>query len=146
MHLRITPFIACVCIAFPSAVFAADFTGIWTLDVRSKAQREQGVECGVTTFILKQTGKSIIGDHTFSAPGCGRLNEGGEGTVKGTVVGNTATLVVTSGRNGAIVRGKATLQGSSLHWVTVEELQAGEPQGDSPLILNKGTLTLEPSQ
>ncbi len=43
---------------------------------------------------------------------CGRLNEGGEGTVTGVVTGNTAVLVVTSGRNGAIMLGTARQLGS----------------------------------
>lgn len=130
-------------LALPVGCYAADFTGTWSLDLRSASQREQGVECGVATFSLNQTGNLIVGDHTFATPGCGRLNEGGEGTVKGTVTGNSATLIVTSGRNGAVVRGRATLDGRLLHWITLEELKAGEPPGDSPLILGKGTLTLE---
>jgi hypothetical protein len=49
--------------------------------------------------------------------------------------------VVTSGRNGAVVMGTATLQGGALHWQTLEEIRAGEPEGDSPLILGEGVLT-----
>lgn len=76
----------------------------------------------------------------MATPGCGRLNEGGEGTVKGVVVGRAAVLVVTSGRNGAIVLGRATLHGSFLDWKTLEDIKQGEPEGDSPLILGKGRL------
>jgi len=82
----------------------------------------------------------ITGDHNFSTANCGRLNEGGPETVKGIVVGDTAVLSVTSGRNGAIVLGVARLVGSRLRWETVQEIRAGEPEGDSPLILFKGTL------
>ena len=77
----------------------------------------------------------------MSVAGCGRLNEGGEGTVKGVVVGQTAVLVVTSGRNGAIVLGEARLQGSALDWQTVEDIRPGEPETDSPLIFRKGIFT-----
>ena len=117
------------------------FTGSWSIDLRSPSEQTRNVECGVASFNLVQSGSSISGDHTFSTPGCGRLNEGGEGTVKGVVVGNTAVLVVTSGRNGAIVMGKATVKGNSLYWQTLEEIKQGEPEGDSPLILGKGRLS-----
>ena len=73
--------------------------------------------------------------------GCGRVNEGGDGTVKGIVINDTAVLVVTSGRNDAVVMGTATLREGALHWQTLEEIRAGEPEGDSPLILGKGVLT-----
>jgi hypothetical protein len=143
VHLRAATLITYLSLTASAVCYAGDFTGTWTLDVRSPSERKRGTECGIATFSLKQTGKKIVGDHTFSVPGCGRLNEGGEGTVTGTAVGNKATLVVTSGRNGAVVRGRATLEGRSLHWVTVEALKPGEPEDDSPLILGKGTLTLE---
>ena len=67
--------------------------------------------------------------------------EGGDKTVKGIVISETAVLVVTSGRNDAVVMGTATLQGGALHWQALEEIRAGEPEGDSPLILEKGVLT-----
>lgn len=131
----------------PASAFAgeANFNGTWSIDLRSKAEQAQGVECGLATFVLVQTGSKIAGDHTFSTPGCGRLNEGGEGSVKGVVVGNTAVLVVTSGRNGGMVMGKATTKGKTLLWQILEEIKAGEPEGDSPLILGKGLLTRQPS-
>ncbi len=143
MHPRASTLVACVTLTFPVGCCAAGFSGTWSLDLRSASQREQRVECGIATFSLKQTGTQIVGNHTFATPSCGRLNEGGEGTVKGTAVGNTANLIVISGRNGAVVRGRATLHGRSLHWVTLEELKPGYPDGDSPLILGKGTLTME---
>lgn len=117
-----------------------DFGGHWTIDLRSPQERKQMIECGVAEFALKQVGDKIVGTHSFSTPGCGRLNEGGHDTVKGIVINQTAVLVVTSGRNGGMVLGKATRQGNQLHWKTVEELKAGEVEGDSPLILEKGTL------
>jgi len=129
-------------VALSSSALAseANFTGTWSIDLRSKAEQMRGVECGLAAFELVQSGNKITGDHTFSTPGCGRLNEGGEGTVKSVVIGNTAVLVVTSGRNGAIVMGKATTNGSFLLWQTLEEIRQGEPAGDSPLILSKGRL------
>lgn len=60
--------------------------------------------------------------------------------MKGIAVGSTAMLVVTSGRNGAIVLGRAKLNRGLLQWEATEEIRAGEPEGDSPLILSKGML------
>ena len=122
---------------------AANFTGTWYIDLRTNEQRQQKFECGRAFFKLLQVGDRVIGEHSFATASCGRMNEGGDGTVKGVVVGATAVLAVTSGRNGAIVLGKATRRGSKLHWVTLEELSAGEPEGDSPLILGKGVLSKE---
>ena len=77
----------------------------------------------------------------MSTVGCDRLNEGGEGTVKGVVLGARAVLVVTSGRNGGMVMGTAKLRNGALQWQTTEEVRPGEPEGDSPLILGRGLLT-----
>lgn len=46
-------------------------------------------------------------------------------------------------RNGGIVMGKTTLVGDRLRWETLQEIKSGEPEGDSPLILGKGTLRRE---
>lgn len=117
------------------------FSGTWAVDLRTPEQKAQRAECGEASFVLLQTGKKITGSHTMATVGCGRLNEGGEGTVKGRVSGNRALLVVTSGRNGAVVKGVATLKNEALYWEITEEVKAGEPEGDSPLILGKGLLT-----
>ena len=116
------------------------FTGNWYIDLRSSEQRQQKAECGEAYFKLLQVGDQVTGDHGFVTVGCGRLNEGGEETVKGVVVGATAVLVVTSGRNGGMVLGKAARRGDNLYWVTLEELKPGEPEGDSLLILGEGLL------
>jgi len=80
----------------------------------------------------------------MATPRCGRMNEGGEGTVKGLVLGSTAVLTVTSGRNGQIVLGSAKIVGDSLHWQVSEEIKAGEPEeGDPGLILQSGVLRRE---
>lgn len=125
------------------SVRAADtkFSGTWSIDLRTPEQKAQKAECGEASFVLKQVGKEITGSHTMSTVGCGRLNEGGEGTVKGQIVGGRAVLLVTSGRNGATVKGVATLRNNVLFWETKEEVKAGAPAGDSPLILGKGSLT-----
>ena len=115
VHNTILGFVAAV---FCANAFAADvnFTGRWKIDLRAPVERKQKLECGTAEFTLKQVGEKIVGSHTFSSVGCGRLNEGGEETVKGIVVGTTAVLVVTSGRNGGMVLGKATRHGNQLQW------------------------------
>lgn len=125
----------------PAASFAADFTGSWTKDLRTKAEIKNKVECGTALFDLKQTGDQITGLHSFATAGCGRLNE--DGAVRGVVVGDVAVLTVISGRNGAVAIGKARRKGNVLHWEYIDEVKPGEPEGDSPLILRTSTLRLE---
>ena len=148
MQLRTNSIVGCVVVLFASHGFAAEtnFSGHWTIDLRTKQERAQKRDCGSAAFILKQTGETIVGDHTFATVGCGRLNEDGSASVQGVVVGTTAVLAVTSGRNGAMVLGTAIRQGKRLHWRTVREIRPSDSDGDSPLILDKGTLTLDASQ
>lgn len=93
-------------------------------------------ECGYAAFALVQKGERICGGHVFSSAGCGRLNERIPGSVRGIVVGSTAVLTVTSGRNGAIVLEKSTQEGDNLYWTSLEEIKTGEPEGDSPYLRN----------
>jgi len=121
----------------------APFAGTWSIDLRTPAQKKEKVECGTATFKLTQTGTKIVGNHFFATAHCGRLNEGGGETVKGIAVGATAVLVVTSGRNGQIVLGSATVRAGALHWQVTDEIKPGEPDGDSGLILHKGVFQKE---
>jgi len=127
----------------PILGFAADFSGVWTKDLRTKVEIKNNVECGHALFDLKQNGDQITGSHSFVTVGCGRQNEGGDGTVRGVVVGNVAVLTVISGRNGAVAIGKAKRKGNVLYWQYLDEMKRGEPEGDAPLILNTTTLRLE---
>lgn len=149
LHMRAhaLPTLLSFLIAFPAfsnaQQLSAPFTGTWSIDLRTPAQKKEKVECGTATFKLAQTGTKIVGNHYFATAQCGRLNEGGEETVKGIAVGGTAVLVVTSGRNGQIVLGSATVRAGALHWQVTEEIKPGEPEGDSGLILHKGVLQKE---
>ena len=126
---------------YPQAVTTkTPFSGILEIDLRTPAERTNKVECGVAIFELHQSGKKISGNHTFATSNCGRMNEGGEGTVKGYVMGHSAFLVVTSARNGAIVMGRADRIANSLRWLVLDEIKSGEPEEDSALILHQGTL------
>ena len=121
---------------------AEAFTGTWAIDLRTPVERQRGVECGAAEFVLTQTGNDLTGTHSMTTSGCGQLNEGGP--VRGVVVGKTAVLVVTSGRNGAIAMGTAQILYGKLRWRQIEEIKAGEPEGDSPLILGSGSLVRVP--
>lgn len=101
------------------------FSGTWEIDSRTQSERIKKVECGVATFELHQSGQKVPGSHSFATPNCGRMNDGGEDTVKGYVMGQTAFLVVTSARNGAIVMGKADRVGKSLRWLVLDEINPG---------------------
>ena len=125
------------------ATAAGAFSGAWTVDLRTPAEIKRNAECGRATFQLLQEANKITGNHSMSTADCGRVNEGGEGTVQGVVIGATAVLVVTSGRNGEIIIGTATVAGRALRWRVREQIKAGEPEGDSALILSRGVLLKE---
>ena len=124
------------------SVAGEPFTGTWTIDLRTPAERQRDAECGTAKFVLAQAGDAITGTHSMAVSGCGRLNEGGP--VRGVVVGTTAVLVVTSGRNGAIAMGTAKLSKGKLQWRQVEEIKSENSEGDSPLILGGGLLLRAP--
>ncbi|MBS0454875.1 MAG: hypothetical protein JSS14_26555 [Proteobacteria bacterium] len=130
--------VAGVLVSGSLALAAEPFGGRWAIDLRSASERQRGAECGIAAFTLQQTGDSISGSRSMATVDCGRLNE--EGPVVGTVVGSTAVLVVTSGRDGTIVMGKAKLANGKLQWQTLREVQVGADRTDSPLILEKGSL------
>jgi hypothetical protein len=114
------------------------FTGNWEIDLRTPAEREAKVECGHAYFMLEQRGQEVIGDHGYATPGCGRVNNAGP--VRGKVRKGAAWLEVTSSRQGAVVRGRASLVEGQLMWRTLGVLKPGTPEGDSPLILDHGLL------
>lgn len=124
----------------PAYASANNFTGTWKIDIRSTSERHAKIECGYAIFTLRQVGNTIRGDHIFATAGCGRLNEGGDGSVQGYINNGEAILFITSGRNDAVVRGKAKIKKSKLIWETLEETKSGTSDGDSSLILSKGVL------
>lgn len=134
---------SCLALALVPLCATADnppFSGTWSIDLRSTRERKNNEECGSATFMLTQKGNRVIGDHQMATVGCGRMNAGGDEAVKGVVVGNTAVLVVTSGRNGAVVMGRATRKGDALVWEPLENIAPGDPPTDAPLILGAATL------
>jgi hypothetical protein len=128
--------IALFALASVSGGAAPDFSGEWEIALCANGKDEP---CGSAHFSLLQYGTRICGDHALYTANAGRMNEGNPGSVRGIVEGETAVLLVRSGRNGALVRGKAIRVGKDLRWQTLEELEPGQPIGDG-LILDKGVL------
>lgn len=144
LGLQMRSFQACLVVAAllacSSALAGEPFSGEWEIDLRTPVERGAGVDCGAAGFKLVQAGDTITGTHWMITAGCGRQNEGGDGTVVGVVRGGVATLTVTSARNGEVVRGRARREGTNLRWRVLEELNLGEPEADSGLILHQGLL------
>ena len=115
----------------PESSSLLGFAGKWEYDFRSTPS----LECGFATFSLRHHSHWISGTHGMATLGCGRLNE--DGAVVGVSDGADAVLIVTSGRNGAVVVGKAQRRKNSLLWKTQALLSRGEPDGDD-LILDSG--------
>jgi hypothetical protein len=143
--MRFTVFLATVATSIAAHGQTTPFTGRWEVDLRSSTERASRAECGFAAFQLKQVGDVITGDHTMATVGCGRLNEGGPETVKGVAVGDVAVLVVSSGRNGAVVLGRARVRNGRLAWEYRELVKPGNPEDDSPLILGTATLLPKPA-
>ena len=113
------------------------FEGAW--GIRMCAPNQKMEECGGFYLYLVQRNDRVCGDHYTATPGLGRLNEGGPRSVVGPVLGDVATLQVTSGRDGTRVRASARSVNDSIEWKVVEVLKEGG--GDSPLIVHGGFLT-----
>ena len=67
-HMR-SRFLLAFVLSFPAQVFAADFSGVWTKDLRTKAEIQRKAECGTALFDLKQNGDQITGSHSFATVG-----------------------------------------------------------------------------
>jgi hypothetical protein len=130
---------ACVSSSALAEGLPSNFTGNYSVDICPDGVSKP---CGRASLTLLQNGLRICGDHTFVTPGAGRMNEGFAGSVRGTVVGDIAVLVITSGRNGGVVLIRTQLSGSNLKWETVEQVSEGSPPGDA-LIFGSGILRRE---
>lgn len=118
----------------------SNFSGQWHLAICDTSISKV---CGGFTVYLIQTESKICGDHFFATPGGGRLNEGAPRSIIGSVSENgIANIVITSGRNGAVFRVRATENDDTLNWTVTEELKRG-PEGDSALVLDQGDLKRE---
>ncbi|MFZ2724624.1 MAG: hypothetical protein WAX77_00045 [Methylococcaceae bacterium] len=124
-----------------TSTFGVSFAGNWIIDLRTTEEKKNNVECGFASFHLFQKNQNILGTHRFYTSYCGKLNEGG--FVIGKAKGSKAVLFVTSGRNGAVVEGKAVIKNNFLYWQVSKEIKPSNIEGDSALILYKGILNRE---
>src|SRR6185436_11652410 len=93
----LTLFLAVV--AGPSVAQVPSFAGAWAEPLCAHGDRER---CGGFFLYIVQKGSRLCGDHFAATPGLGRLNEGGPRSIVGTVVGKTAVVSVTSGRDESV--------------------------------------------
>jgi hypothetical protein len=119
------------------AIAAGPFSGVW--GARACGKEKNPDYCGGFYLTLTQVGDRICGDHSSATVGLGRLNEGAAQSVRGRVIGNTAVVVIKSGRDGTEYLARATRNGNFLDWRLLEELKPGGGP-DSPLIWVKGHL------
>jgi hypothetical protein len=100
--------------AFTLAGEADIFTGTWSVAWCDKARPDQA--CGGFTVHLMQQGSRLCGAHSGATPNLTRLDEGGDQSIVGTVVADTAVLTIRSGRNDSISLVTARRQGEALDW------------------------------
>ncbi|PPJ43129.1 hypothetical protein C0063_07905 [Pseudoxanthomonas sp. KAs_5_3] len=98
-----------------------DFTGSWS--VKWCDRTNPALDCGGFNATLVQDGDRICGDFGGALV---NLRQVDEGSIVGTVVGDTAVLAVESYRNGSIALVRATLKGGDLHWKEVDSILRGE--------------------
>ncbi|HEX5737556.1 MAG TPA: hypothetical protein VFY22_03535 [Hydrogenophaga sp.] len=100
--------------AFAHGGPTADFTGTWSVAWCDKAR--PGNDCGGFMVHLLQQGSKLCGTHSGATPNLSRLDEGGDQSIVGTVMEDTAVLTIRSGRNDSIHLVTARRQSGALDW------------------------------
>jgi hypothetical protein len=118
------------------------FQGSWAVPLCALGDPEK---CGGFELYLVQRGTRLCGDHFAATPGLGRLNEGTPRSVVGTVLGKTAIVAITSGRDGSILLAQIHRTTQGLRWTVVERVKKGE-QAEDPLIPFSASLVLRASE
>jgi len=102
-----------------------NFTGTWKSDKCHYDKSQSIMSCFNFTLYLLQTGKNICGAHMageyWGPPddvhrNAGRQNEGYPGSIIGSVINDTATIVFRSGRSGEYYLVKATIDHGKIKW------------------------------
>lgn len=137
-----TSLIACASSPSAPATTKANFNGGWSVKWCDKTNPK--LDCGGFNITLIQEGDRICGDFGGALVNLRQIDEG---TIVGTVVGNTAVLAVESMRNQSVVLVRAERRGNALHWRFVDDIKRGGNDIDiiasnSVLIKNSKTLSL----
>jgi len=117
----------------------ADFNGAWSVKWCDKTNPR--LDCGGFNITLRQDGDRLCGDFGSALV---NLRQVDEGSIVGTVVGNTAVLAVESMRNQSIALVRAEHQGNTLHWKVVDEIRPGGT--DIDIIALNDRLTKDPKK
>jgi hypothetical protein len=100
----------------PMSVRAAEsrFEGVWSTKWCDASAPQR--DCGVFEIVLVRERGRLCGTHSAATLGLSRIDEGDAASVIGVETGDTASLVFTSGRNGAKYLATAALRRGQLQW------------------------------
>ena len=93
------------------------FEGVWSAKWCDANAPQR--ECGAFEIVLLRERERLCGTHSAATLGLSRIDEGDAASVVGVETGpksDTASLVLTSSRNGAKYLATATLRGDRLQW------------------------------
>lgn len=123
--------------AFTQAGEPAHFTGTWSVAWCDKARPDQA--CGGFTAHLLQQGSRLCGAHSGATPNLSRLDEGGDLSIVGAVVADTAVLTIRSGRNNSVHLVTARQHGGTLDWQLIDTVLRSDT--DTEVIPTREKLT-----
>ncbi|MEO8003206.1 MAG: hypothetical protein ABI644_15160 [Arenimonas sp.] len=115
-----TTLIACASSPPKTAISNANFSGGRSVKWCDKTNPK--LDCGGFNITLIQEGDRICGDFGGALINLRQIDEG---TIVGTVVGNTAVLAVESMRNQSMVLVRSELRDKTLHWRMVDDIKRG---------------------
>ncbi len=109
------------CASTPKPHSTADFSGDW--HVKWCDRTNPKLDCGGFDISVVQEGNRLCGDFGGALVNLRQIDDG---TLIGTVAGNTAVLAIQSNRNGAIHLVRAELQGDALNWEEVDLIRKAD--------------------
>lgn len=110
------------------------FEGVWSAKWCDANAPQR--DCGAFEIVLVRERERLCGTHSAATLGLSRIDEGDPASVIGVETGaksDTASLVLTSSRNGAKYLATATLHGHRLQWRMHGMIAPGA--GDEPTIV-----------
>lgn len=125
--------------ASTAATDLADFDGTWSTQWCDRMRPD--LDCGGFRVTLVQKGDTLCGDFSGALV---NLRQVDEGDLSGRVEDGVALLDVRSGRNGSVVRVRATRLGATLHWK--DEGTVREGGSDISVIALDDVLEPDPSR